>query len=101
MKLEWGFDKFISQDTFKNPENGYLVNDTSIFGAEVYICQEKHTGKGECLSMIKDAVSYKNIWRIENYSGLKEECIDSKVFIAADKKWYAFLGVNFFKHFLA
>ncbi|XP_073313764.1 protein RESTRICTED TEV MOVEMENT 3 [Primulina huaijiensis] len=87
MKLEWGYDKFISQDTFKDPENGYLANDTSIFGAEVYIRQEKHTGKGECLSMIKDAIGYKNTWRIENYSGLKEECIDSQVFIAADKKW--------------
>ncbi|KZV51595.1 hypothetical protein F511_10548, partial [Dorcoceras hygrometricum] len=86
-KLEWGFDRFISHDAFKNPENGYLINDTSVFGAEVYVCQEKGATKGECLSMVKDAVSYKNTWRIENYSGLKDDCVDSKVFVAADKKW--------------
>ncbi|KAL3812224.1 hypothetical protein ACJIZ3_013492 [Penstemon smallii] len=87
MKLESGFDKFIPQVAFKDSANGYLVNDTCIFGAEVYVCQEKHIGKGESLAMIKDAISYKNTWRIENFSSLTEECVDSKPFNAADHKW--------------
>ncbi|KAG8370589.1 hypothetical protein BUALT_Bualt14G0132800 [Buddleja alternifolia] len=87
MKQEWGFDKFIPHTTFKDADNGYLVNDTCVFGAEVYVCQEKHTGKGECLSMIKDAITYKNTWRIENFNSLNQECVDSIPFNAADHKW--------------
>ncbi|KAI3469199.1 hypothetical protein Pfo_025862 [Paulownia fortunei] len=87
MKLEWGFDKFVPLTAFKDPANGYLVDDTCVFGAQVYVCREKVTGKGECLSMIKDAISYKNTWRIDNFSSLTEECVDSKTFSAADRKW--------------
>ncbi|KAL3817953.1 hypothetical protein ACJIZ3_003858 [Penstemon smallii] len=76
MKLESGFDKFIPQIAFNDSANGYLVNDTCVFGAEVY-----------SLSMIKDAISYKNTWRIENFCSLTEECVDSKPFNAADRKW--------------
>ncbi|KAL3834047.1 hypothetical protein ACJIZ3_008783 [Penstemon smallii] len=86
-KLESGFDKFIPQIAFNNSANGYLVNDTCVFGAEVYVCQEKHIGKGESLAMIKDAISYKHTWRIENFSSLTEECVDSKTFNSADHKW--------------
>ncbi|KAH6808537.1 TRAF-like family protein [Perilla frutescens var. frutescens] len=86
MKLAWGFDKFIPLDTFKDAANGYLVDDTCVFGAEVYVCQETVAGKGECLSMIKDAIAYKHTWRFD-FSSLTEECIDSKPFNAAEHKW--------------
>ncbi|KAL0388942.1 UNVERIFIED_CONTAM: Squamosa promoter-binding-like protein 1 [Sesamum radiatum] len=46
MKPEWGFDKFIPHSAFNDSTNGYLVNDTCVFGAEVYVCQEKLIGKG-------------------------------------------------------
>ncbi|PIM98003.1 Speckle-type POZ protein SPOP [Handroanthus impetiginosus] len=87
LNLEWGFDKFIPHAAFKDPANGYLVNDTCVFGAEVYVCQETLIGKGESLSMIKDPITYKNTWRIANFSTLTEECLESKPFNAADHKW--------------
>ncbi|KAI3469200.1 hypothetical protein Pfo_025863, partial [Paulownia fortunei] len=87
MKLEWGFDNFMPLTTFKDPANGYLLNDTCVFGAEVYMCREKLIRKGKCLPMIKDAINYKNTWRIDNFSSLTEECVDSKPFSAADRKW--------------
>lgn len=87
MKLEWGFDKFMPLTTFTDPSNGYLVNDTCVVGAEVYVRREKLSGKGECLSMIKDAITYKNTWRIDNFSNLTEETADSKIFNSADHKW--------------
>lgn len=90
MKLAWGFDKFLPLDAFKDTANGYLINDTCVFGAEVYVCQEKISGRGECLSMVKDAIAYKNMWRFD-FSSLTEECADSKPFNAADQKWYNFL----------
>ncbi|PIN19460.1 Speckle-type POZ protein SPOP [Handroanthus impetiginosus] len=87
LKLEWGFDEFMSHAAFNDPANGYLVDDTCVFGVEVYICQEKLTGRGESLSMIKDPITYKNTWRIAKFSTLTEECVESKPFNAADHKW--------------
>ncbi|KAL7251756.1 hypothetical protein ACSBR1_013585 [Camellia fascicularis] len=87
MKLEWGFDQFIPLKTFNNPSNGYLVNDTCVFGAEVFVCKEQNTGKGECLLMVKDAITYKNTWKIDNFSRLDKECYDSKAFSARDLQW--------------
>ncbi|KAG5555385.1 hypothetical protein RHGRI_012804 [Rhododendron griersonianum] len=87
MKMECGFDQFIPLKTFTNIGNGYLVNDTCIFGAEVFICKERNTGKGESLSMVKGAITYKQLCKIENFSKLNVECYDSTEFNAGDHKW--------------
>ncbi|CAK9136444.1 unnamed protein product [Ilex paraguariensis] len=87
MKLEWGFDRFIPLTTFSNPDNGYLVNDTCVFGAEVFVCQEKKKGKEESLLMMKDAIKYKHTWKIEKFSKLDKGCEDSDTFNAGDQKW--------------
>ncbi|XP_015900092.1 uncharacterized protein LOC107433325 isoform X2 [Ziziphus jujuba] len=87
LKLEWGFDQFIPLKAFNDASNGFLVDDTCVFGAEVFVCKERSTGKGECLSMIKDAVMNKHVWRVENFSKLDAECNDSKTFNAGDHKW--------------
>lgn len=79
LKLEWGFDKFIPLAAFKDTAKGYLVDDTCVFGAEIYVHREKLTGKGECLSMVKDAIAYKNTWRIVDFSSLTEECLESNI----------------------
>ncbi|KAJ4958025.1 hypothetical protein NE237_025136 [Protea cynaroides] len=87
MKIEWGFDQFISLKSFMDASNGYLIGDTCVFGAEVFVCKERSTGKGECLTMIKDTIATKHIWRIENFSKLDKECHDSKIFIIGDQQW--------------
>lgn len=38
VKLEWGFDQFIPLEAFNDASNGYLVDDTCVFVAEVLIC---------------------------------------------------------------
>ncbi|CAA2972127.1 RESTRICTED TEV MOVEMENT 3-like [Olea europaea subsp. europaea] len=87
MKLEWGFNKFVPLTIFNDPEKGYLVNDTCMFGADIYVTRESHTGKGEKLSMIKDAISYKHTWNINNFSTLTNECLDSEPFNAGNQTW--------------
>ncbi|KAM0984665.1 hypothetical protein TB1_011439 [Malus domestica] len=47
---------------------------------EVFVSKESRTGKGECQSMVKDPVMYKNIWRIDNFSQLDGESYDSKLY---------------------
>ncbi|KAJ0049013.1 hypothetical protein Pint_16586 [Pistacia integerrima] len=53
MKIDWGISKFLDLETFQNPSNGYLVNDTCVFGAEIFIV--KNTYNMEHLSMMKPA----------------------------------------------
>ncbi|XP_042492847.1 uncharacterized protein LOC122072317 [Macadamia integrifolia] len=87
MKIEWGFEQFISLKSFMDASNGYLIGDTCVFGAEVFVCKERSIGKGECLTMIKDSIATKTNWRIENFSKLDNEYYESKTFNAGDQKW--------------
>lgn len=87
MKLETGFDRFLPLKTFNDPGNGYLVNDTCIFGAQIYIYKETISSKGESLLMMKDPISHKHRWKIENYSNVVADCHESLPFNAGDYKW--------------
>ncbi|KAL5564631.1 hypothetical protein UlMin_027795 [Ulmus minor] len=87
MKLEWGFDEFIPLNTFNDGANGFLVDDTCVFGAEVFVCKERGREKGECFHMIKDPILNKHTWRVDNFSKLSTEYIESKTFNAGDHKW--------------
>ena len=91
LKLEWGFDQFIPLEEFNDASNGYLVGDTCIFGAEVFV-KERNIVKGECLSMKKftSASPYKYVWKIKNFSNLEAKSYESKVFVAGDQKWYIY-----------
>ncbi|XVE82352.1 hypothetical protein DITRI_Ditri15bG0141700 [Diplodiscus trichospermus] len=84
---QWGFDQFIPIKMFNDVSNGYLLDDNCVFGAEVFVTKEMRSGKGECLSMVKDAISSKHVWKIENFSKLDSEYHDSREFYAGDQKW--------------
>ncbi|XVF28128.1 hypothetical protein REPUB_Repub15cG0002300 [Reevesia pubescens] len=86
-KHEWGFDQFIPIRTFNDVSNGFLLDDTCIFGADVFVTKEMSSGKGECLSMIKDASILKHVWKIDNFSKLGSEYHESQEFFAGDQKW--------------
>ena len=88
MKAEWGIDQFIPLRDFNLASKGYLVDDTCAFGAEVFVCKERSTGKGECLVMMKEATLYKHLYEFDNLSKLDLECYDSKPFNAGNFKWY-------------
>ncbi|KAF7836877.1 BTB/POZ and MATH domain-containing protein 3 [Senna tora] len=86
-KVEWGYDELIPLKTFSDASNGYLVNDSCEFGAEVYVSRERIRDKGESLIMIRDAIPYKHTWHIDSYSKMTEECYDSQPFIVGNHKW--------------
>ncbi|KAL4376287.1 hypothetical protein GQ457_02G028790 [Hibiscus cannabinus] len=85
MKKEWGFSQLLSQEAFKNgdnvililtgrwvpngpllntPNNGYLVEDCCIFGAELLIIETPP--ELEQLSMVKNPSGGTITWKIEN-----------------------------------
>ncbi|KAJ4721568.1 Ubiquitin carboxyl-terminal hydrolase 12 [Melia azedarach] len=99
MKLEWGFDEFIHLKQFNDTCNGYLVDDTCVFGAEVFVTKETiSSGKGQCFSMITDAHSSKHVWKIENFSKLNAQSYDSEVFEAGGQKWKLILYPKYEDH---
>lgn len=51
MKMEWGFIELLSHDTLRDASNGFLVDDRSIFGVEVFGVRP---GEGESLSFVKE-----------------------------------------------
>ncbi|XP_014625180.1 LOW QUALITY PROTEIN: uncharacterized protein [Glycine max] len=86
MKAEWGIDQFIPLRDLNLASKGYLVDDTCAFGAEVFVCKERSTGKGECLVMMKEAITYKYLYEFDNLK-LDSECYNSKPFNAGNFKW--------------
>ncbi|KAG5608568.1 hypothetical protein H5410_019849 [Solanum commersonii] len=84
IKTEWGLSKCISHETFKNPSNGYLVNDKCIVGVDVYVI--KNHGIGECLSLLNDSNVYKHEWKITEFTKLKNE-VYSGEFTVEGYKW--------------
>ncbi|KAL6190778.1 hypothetical protein ACLB2K_037172 [Fragaria x ananassa] len=67
-----GFDKLIPLEEFTDVSNGFLVDDTCVFGAEVFVCKERRTGKGQCLTRVKGAPVYKHVCKVEKISKLGE-----------------------------
>ncbi|KAG5568585.1 hypothetical protein H5410_064402 [Solanum commersonii] len=57
--------------TFKDPSNGYLVDDKCVFGVDVYII--KNQGIGECMSLLNGTNLYKHEWKITEFTKLKNE----------------------------
>ncbi|XP_048430610.1 ubiquitin C-terminal hydrolase 13-like [Pyrus x bretschneideri] len=84
--LDASFDRVIPLEAFTDPSNGYLVGDTCVFGAEVFVCKERRRGKEECITL-NARLTFKHPWRIEKFSKLKYEWIESKPFNAVGMKW--------------
>ncbi|PQQ00146.1 hypothetical protein Pyn_40361 [Prunus yedoensis var. nudiflora] len=112
--LEVGFDRVIPLKAFADASNGYLIDDTCVFGAEVFVCKERRAGKAECLPRINNAVIVskennnflhkkenndflhkkenndfmnKHVWKIEEFSKLTPERLESKPFNAGGQTW--------------
>lgn len=91
--LDASFDRVIPLEAFTDPSNGYLVGDTCVFGAEVFVCKERRRGKEECITL-NARLTYKHPWRIEKFSKLKYEWIESKPFNAVGMKWHVYISDN-------
>jgi hypothetical protein len=85
MNTEWGFPQFVSLTTFSDPFNGYLLEDSCVFGAEVFVI--KCTGKGELLSILDFPITGVCTWEITSSSLLYAEDV-SKEFTVGEHKWY-------------
>jgi len=86
MKMEWGFIELLSHDTLRDASNGFLVDDRSIFGVEVF--GVKRPGEGESLSFVKEPANGLYTWKISNFSALNKYNHFSEGFTVEGRKWY-------------
>ncbi|XP_071736812.1 uncharacterized protein [Rutidosis leptorrhynchoides] len=86
-KTEWGFEKLMTVRFFKDSKNGFLLNDSCVFGAEVFVVPAYAT-KDRCLTMIKPP-SYMNThtWKIDNFSAVTDDELQSEIFKIGKLKW--------------
>ncbi|KAG5524438.1 hypothetical protein RHGRI_031183 [Rhododendron griersonianum] len=85
MKTEQGFARLLSLENFNNASNGYLVDDSCIFGAEIFVI--KSTGNGECVSVVKTSDDNFHSWKLEKFSALNTKRCWSEEFTGARQKW--------------
>ncbi|KAG2680117.1 hypothetical protein I3760_11G083800 [Carya illinoinensis] len=84
MKTEWGFAQFLPFTKFYVAQSGYLLDDSCVFGAEVFVI--KCTGKGERISILSPPITGYCCWEIRKFSALNVECL-SKEFKVGERKW--------------
>ncbi|THG15921.1 hypothetical protein TEA_008956 [Camellia sinensis var. sinensis] len=78
-------DKYLTiQDTFNDTSNGYLLEDSCIFGAEVFVIE--YAGKGECMSMIKVPKNNTFTWKVDNFSTITDIFLCSDEFKVGERK---------------
>ncbi|GMQ01162.1 hypothetical protein CsSME_00047897 [Camellia sinensis var. sinensis] len=79
-------DEYLTiQDTFNDTSNGYLLEDSCIFGAEVFVIE--YAGKGECMSMIKVPKNNTFTWKVDNFSTITDIFLCSDEFKVGERKW--------------
>ncbi|XP_059461998.1 uncharacterized protein LOC132190992 [Corylus avellana] len=80
-----GISMLLSYDILTDSSNGYLLDDTCVFGVEVLFI--KDICKGESLSMISQPQRNYFTWKIDNYTALKDKVYFSEQFTVGGQKW--------------
>lgn len=82
---EMGFRNFIDLKTFKSSSNGYLVNESCMFGVKILQVVPIKTNT-ECFQPV-EKISHEYAWKIENFSKLDKKSSHEKKFTAGNYLW--------------
>ena len=94
-KKEWGFTQLISLPTFYNANEGYLVQDTASFGAEIFIVNP--TEKQEKVTFISNPPDNVFTWKILHFSTLEDKVYQSNEFLVGDRYWLVIFVTGYFR----
>lgn len=86
MNSQCGFSRLISLDEFNDMSNGYLFEDSCVFGAEIFVI--KNSGEGQRVSFIKDPKNKCFTWKIDNFSAITANHLFSDRFTVGEQEWY-------------
>lgn len=82
---EWGFGQLIPLSTFRNPNQGFIVQNTVSFGAEIFIIRP--VGQQERVSFVSNPPDNVFTWRILRFSSLEDKIYYSSEFLVGDRFW--------------
>ncbi|CAH2044468.1 unnamed protein product [Thlaspi arvense] len=89
-RKEFGFAQLIPKSTFYNTNEGYIVQDTASFGAEILIV--KPAQQQEKVTFISNPPNNVFTWKILRFSTLEDRFYYSDDFLVGDRYWR--LGFN-------
>ncbi|KAG5412050.1 hypothetical protein IGI04_008369 [Brassica rapa subsp. trilocularis] len=89
-KKEWGFEQLIDLASFENTNEGYIVQDTCSFGAEIFIV--KPAKVQEKVTFISNPPRNVFTWEIPHFSDMEDKFYYSDDFLVGDRYWR--LGFN-------
>ncbi|KAL3714585.1 hypothetical protein ACJRO7_006488 [Eucalyptus globulus] len=89
LKAQWGVPRYIPLKFFTDPSNGYLVDDTCVFGVEVFVV--KSSGVGERVRMLEESTPYTYEWKISRLSSSEDESRYSDMFTVGVYKWKVYM----------
>ncbi|CAN7125516.1 unnamed protein product, partial [Brassica rapa subsp. narinosa] len=89
-KKEWGFEQLIDLASFENTNEGYIVQDTCSFGAEIFIV--KPAKVQEKVTFISNPPRNVFTWEIPHFSDMEDKFYYSDDFLVEDRYWR--LGFN-------
>ncbi|KAK3404304.1 hypothetical protein EUGRSUZ_K00608 [Eucalyptus grandis] len=84
-KVEWGVPRYLPLKIFADPSNGYLVDDTCVFGVEVFVI--KSSGVGECVTTQKDCTSFTEDYVISRFADLGDDYLHTEAFTIGVHEW--------------
>ncbi|XP_018455410.2 uncharacterized protein LOC108826531 isoform X3 [Raphanus sativus] len=87
---EWGFGQLIPLSTFRNPNQGFIVQNTVSFGAEIFVI--KPVEQQERVRILSNPPDNVFSWRILHFSSLEDRIYYSSEFLVGDRFWR--LGFN-------
>ncbi|XP_019418581.1 PREDICTED: BTB/POZ and MATH domain-containing protein 6-like [Lupinus angustifolius] len=85
LKSDWGVSKFLDHATLNDPSKGYLIDDTCVFGVDVFVLNTKI--KGECITMLEVPRVVSHSWKFDKFSGADLISYCSQPFFAGNYKW--------------
>ncbi|KAF2596964.1 hypothetical protein F2Q68_00012225 [Brassica cretica] len=89
-KKEWGFEQLIDLASFKNTNEGYIVQDTCSFGVEIFIV--KPAKVQEKVTFVSNPPRNVFTWMIPHFSDMEDKFYYSDDFLVGDRYWK--LGLN-------
>lgn len=76
----------MTKEALMDSSMGFLVEDSCVFGAEVYVLKNERVN--EHLRLVEAAYPYKRDWKISNLSKVEDEIWKSEVFEVEGYNWY-------------
>ncbi|EYU25589.1 hypothetical protein MIMGU_mgv1a023106mg, partial [Erythranthe guttata] len=83
-KSEWGISKFISRKVLSDPSNGYIIDDSCVFVAEVFVVKREAAIERVLLTNVN--TYYNHALEISGFSQLPQRWV-SEEFDAGGQKW--------------